>query len=148
MAAGRSYASGGAPERVEAMTPPEQVQSSDGTRIAFRRSGNGDPVLFVHGSCTSSADWAFARPLLEGDFTVVTMDRRGRGESGDGPDYAMEREPEDILAVLDAVGAEMLVAHSYGGLCATLAVQRTDRLRLRRPRRAAPRGHPAGSPGR
>ncbi len=111
------------------MPPPEHVQSSDGARIAFRRSGDGDPILFVHGSCTSSADWAFIRPLLEGDFDVVTMDRRGRGESGDGPDYAMEREAEDIFAVLDAVGADMLVAHSYGALCSTLAVQRTDRLR-------------------
>ena len=111
------------------MTEPDHVETSDGTRIAFRRSGAGDPILFVHGSCTSSADWAFVRPLLEGDFTVVTMDRRGRGESSDGPDYAMEREAEDTLAVLDAVGAEMLVAHSYGALCSTLAVQRTDRLR-------------------
>jgi pimeloyl-ACP methyl ester carboxylesterase len=103
--------------------------STDGARIAYRASGSGDPVLFVHGSGTSSADWLFALPFLRERFTVVTMDRRGRGESGDGPKYAMEREAEDVLAVLDAAGAELLVGHSYGALCSILAAERTDRLR-------------------
>src|SRR3954470_16659409 len=68
-------------------------------------------------------------PFLRERFTVVTMDRRGRGKSGDGPEYAMEREAEDILAVLEAVGAELLVGHSYGALCSILAAEGTDRLR-------------------
>src|SRR4051794_34889600 len=83
----------------------------------------------VHGSGTSSADWVFAMPFLRERFTVVTMDRRGRGKSGDGPEYAMEREAEDVLAVLEAVGGELLVGHSYGALCAILAAARTERLR-------------------
>jgi pimeloyl-ACP methyl ester carboxylesterase len=57
------------------------------------------------------------------------MDRRGRGASGDGPEHSLDREAEDVLAVLDAVGAELLVGHSYGGLCSILAAQRTDRVR-------------------
>jgi pimeloyl-ACP methyl ester carboxylesterase len=105
------------------------VESADGTAIAYRASGSGEPILFVHGTGTSGADWTFVQPLLVDRFTVAIMDRRGRGASGDGPEYAMEREAEDVLAVLDAVGAEMLVGHSYGGLCSILAVQRTDRLR-------------------
>jgi pimeloyl-ACP methyl ester carboxylesterase len=105
------------------------VESADGTRIAYRSSGDGDPIVFVHGTGTSGADWVFVGPFLRDRFTVVTMDRRGRGASGDGPDYAMEREAEDVLAVLDAVGAELLVGHSYGGLCSVLATQRTNRLR-------------------
>jgi pimeloyl-ACP methyl ester carboxylesterase len=105
------------------------VTSIDGTPVAYRVSGRGDAVLFVHGSATSSADWLVVLPLLRDRLTVVTMDRRGRGRSGDGPDYAMEREAEDVLAVLDAVDAELLVGHSYGALCSILAAERTDRLR-------------------
>ena len=111
------------------VAPVDHVASADGTQIGYRAAGQGDPLLLVHGSGTTSADWAFITPLLRDRFTVVTMDRRGRGESGDGSGYAMEREAEDILAVLDAVGAELLVGHSYGGLCAILAAERTDRLR-------------------
>ena len=111
------------------MTAVEHVASSDGTRIAYRTSGSGDPILFVHGSSTSSADWVFVLPRLADRFTVVTMDRRGRGKSGDGPDYSLEREAEDVLAVLEAAGAELLVGHSYGALCSILAAERTDRLR-------------------
>jgi pimeloyl-ACP methyl ester carboxylesterase len=107
----------------------EHVTSADGTRIAYRTWGSGDPILFVHGSATSGADWLLVLPLLRDRFTIVVMDRRGRGRSEDGRDYAMEREAEDILAVLDAARAEMLVGHSYGALCSILAAERTDRLR-------------------
>ena len=57
------------------------------------------------------------------------MDRRGRGDSGDGPDDAMEREAQDVLTVLDAVDGKLLVGDSYGALCSILAAERTDRLR-------------------
>lgn len=111
------------------MTEMLDVASADGTRIAYRTWGSGEPVLFVHGSATSSGDWVFVAPQLRERFTVVTMDRRGRGRSADGAEYAMQREAEDVLAVLDAVGSELLVAHSYGALCSILAAERTDRLR-------------------
>jgi pimeloyl-ACP methyl ester carboxylesterase len=112
------------------MTELQHVDSADGTPIAYRASGSGEPLLMVHGSGTSSADWVFAMPFLHERFTVVTMDRRGRGASGDAPEHhAMAREAEDVLAVLDAVGAELLVGHSYGALCSILAAEQTDRLR-------------------
>lgn len=111
------------------MSAPEYVESVDGTPIAYRASGSGEPILLVHGSATSGADWLFVRRFLRDRLTVVIMDRRGRGHSGDGPDHAIEREAEDVLAVLDAVGAELLVGHSYGALCSILAAERTDRLR-------------------
>ena len=111
------------------MAAVQHVESADGTPIAYRASGQGDPIVFVHGTGTSGADWVFVIPYLQERFTVVTMDRRGRGQSGDGPGHSMDREAEDVLAVLEAVDAEMLVGHSYGGLCSILAVQRTDRLR-------------------
>jgi pimeloyl-ACP methyl ester carboxylesterase len=111
------------------VAPVHYAESADGAQIAYRTSGSGEPLVLVHGSVTSSDDWVFVLPLLRDSFTVVTMDRRGRGESGDGPEYSMEREGDDILAVLDAVGAELLVAHSYGALCSILAAERTDHLR-------------------
>ena len=83
----------------------------------------------MHGAATSGTDWVFALPHLRERFAVVSMDRRGRGRSGDSPEYAMEREAEDVLAVLEAVGGELLLGHSYGALCSIVAAQRTDRLR-------------------
>ena len=111
------------------MAAVEHVASVDGTQIGYRTWGEGDPILLVHGSATTGADWLFVRPMLRERFAVVSMDRRGRSSSDDAPDYAMEREAEDILAVLDASGAQQLVGHSYGGLCSILAAERTDRLR-------------------
>lgn len=111
------------------MNAVQRVESADGAPIAFRGFGDGEPILFVHGAATSGADWAFAGQFLRERFAVYAMDRRGRGESGDGPEYSMEREAEDVLAVLEATGAELLVGHSYGALCSILAAERTDRLR-------------------
>ena len=111
------------------MRSVEYVESNDGTPIAYRVSGSGDPLLLVHGSATSSADWAFVGPFLEDRFALVTMDRRGRGKSGDGPDHSMAREAEDVLTVIEATGAELLVGHSYGALCSILAAGQADRLR-------------------
>ncbi len=111
------------------MTQVRYVASPDGTRIAYRVSGGGEPILFVHGASTSGADWMFVQPFLCDRFTVVTMDRRGRADSGDGPNYMIEREAEDVLAVLDAVAGELLVGHSYGALCSILAAQRSTSLR-------------------
>ena len=106
-----------------------RTSSSDGTEIAYRTVGDGEPLLLVHGTATSSADWALLVPHLRQRFTVISMDRRGRGRSGDGADYSMEREADDVLAVLEATGAELLVGHSYGALCSIRAALRTDRLR-------------------
>ena len=111
------------------MGPVQHVRSADGTPIAYRVSGTGDPIVFVHGAATSSADWAFVLPLLRERFAVVTMDRRGRGKSGDAEGHAIESEADDVLAVLEAVDADLLVGHSYGALCSILAAERTDRLR-------------------
>jgi pimeloyl-ACP methyl ester carboxylesterase len=109
--------------------PVQHLTSADGTRISYRVTGHGDPLVMVHGAGTSSADWLVALPQLRERFTVVTMDRRGRGGSGDAPEYSIEREAEDVLALLEAVGGELLLGHSYGALCSILAAQRTNRLR-------------------
>jgi pimeloyl-ACP methyl ester carboxylesterase len=101
--------------------PDRLVRSADGTMIAVVSSGDGPPVVLVHGTTADHTTWRAAGPVLAGSFTVHAIDRRGRGASGDGAGvYAIEREFEDIAAVADAIAAESgrpvdVVGHSYGG---------------------------------
>lgn len=107
----------------------ETVESADGTTIAFDIGGSGPPLLLVHGVVKNHTAWDAVREPLEAEFTVYAMDRRGRGASGDAPTYAIEREYEDVLAVIDAIDARVhLLGHSFGGLCALGAATRTDAL--------------------
>ncbi len=96
----------------------EHVVSTDGTTIGYWVSGSGPSLLLVHGTTADHQRWDTVLPLLESHFTIAAMDRRGRGESGDAPDYATAREAEDIAAVVDALPAPVnVLAHSYGALC-------------------------------
>jgi pimeloyl-ACP methyl ester carboxylesterase len=105
--------------------------SGDGTRIAFWRSGAGPPLLLVHGATADhTTTWRFVRAALERHFTVYAMDRRGRGGSGDTLPYDLQREAEDIAAVVESIGAPVnLLGHSYGALCAFEASLLTENLR-------------------
>lgn len=100
-----------------------RVESRDGTEIAVWSSGQGPPLVLVHGALADHTRWRPLLPYLEPRVTVHAMDRRGRGASGDAPGYAIEREFEDVAAVVDAVAdasgsATDLYGHSFGGLCA------------------------------
>jgi pimeloyl-ACP methyl ester carboxylesterase len=102
----------------------ESVTSKDGTSIAFDRSGQGPSVVLVSGgSVDRSSNVPLARELA-GDFTVLNYDRRGRGPSGDTPPYAIEREIEDIEAVIGAAGGEAsLYGSSSGAVLAMFAAE-------------------------
>lgn len=97
------------------------VVSSDGTKIAYERSGSGAPVIIVDGALCYRGSGP-ARPLaaeLATDFTVLTYDRRGRGESGAGAEFAVEREIEDIEALVKEAGGDAYVfGSSSGGMLA------------------------------
>jgi pimeloyl-ACP methyl ester carboxylesterase len=100
-----------------------RVASRDGTGIAVWTSGQGPPLVLVHGAVADHTRWRPLLPYLEPHVTVHAMDRRGRGASGDAAGYAVEREFEDVAAVVDAVAeasgsAVDLYGHSFGGLCA------------------------------
>lgn len=107
----------------------EKITSKDGTPIAYQRSGAGAPLVLVHGTLGWSRRWPVL-PALEEQFTVYAVDRRGRGESGDAANYAIEREFEDVAAVVDAIGDGInLLGHSFGGLCVLEAALLTPNVR-------------------
>ena len=110
-----------------AETSMKQITSNDGTVIAFRRSGAGPPLLFVHGATADHTRWSPIAPLFDRIFTVYAMDRRGRGESGDSRDYDIQREAEDVAAVVEAIGeSASVLGHSFGALCSLEAALLTD----------------------
>jgi pimeloyl-ACP methyl ester carboxylesterase len=100
----------------------ETVKSADGTVIAYDRTGDGPPLIVSVGAfCTRHT---FAAPEdLRQRFTVVTYDRRGRGDSGDTGPFAPEREYEDLAAVAAAAGPEppLVFGHSSGAAIALRA---------------------------
>lgn len=108
-------------------TGPEVVffTAPDGVPIACYRSGAGPALVAVHGTAADHTAWVRVTPLLARHFTVYAMDRRGRGASGDAPDYGLEREFADVAAVVEGIGQPVhLYGHSFGGACATEAATR------------------------
>lgn len=107
-------------------TAMQTVTSDDGTRIAYERHGDGPPLVLLHGDATG-AFWEPIVPRFTDDYSVVVPDRRGRGASDDYDEHGLEREVEDVLAVLEDVDGEPTVfGHSFGGLQALEAARRTS----------------------
>lgn len=117
-----------------AHTEPTFVASLDGTRIAVFVSGSGRPLVLAPGTSADHTSWRLVAPLLDSRHELHAVDRRGRGASGDGSRYALEREYEDLAAVVDAAagrwgGPVDLIGHSYGGNIAFGAALRTRSIR-------------------
>jgi pimeloyl-ACP methyl ester carboxylesterase len=93
------------------MSSTEKVISADGTSIAFERTGAGPTIVLVDaaGCFRGFGPTAPLVPALAADFTVVSYDRRGRGESTDTLPYAVDREVEDLQAVINAAGGSVFV---------------------------------------
>lgn len=103
------------------MSSSKSAISADGTPIAFSAEGNGPPLILVEPAAHFRAFSAFTGlvPLLIDRFTVITYDRRGRGESGDAPDYMPLREVEDLDAIIAAIGGPVFAyGYSSGALLA------------------------------
>ncbi|WP_410606178.1 alpha/beta fold hydrolase [Amycolatopsis sp. lyj-109] len=95
------------------------VTSADGTTIHFERRGSGAPVILVGGAFNDRTTVAGLAEVLAGDFTTIAYDRRGRGDSGDSAEYAVEREIEDLAALIAQVGGTASVfGHSSGAILA------------------------------
>lgn len=104
--------------------------------------------MLVHGAAADHTTFRVLAPLLADRFALHAIDRRGRGASGDGPDYSIEREYEDLAAVVDDIagpthGPVDVLGHSFGGRVGLGAALRTPNLRRLVVYEGAP---PAGPP--
>jgi pimeloyl-ACP methyl ester carboxylesterase len=102
------------------------VASTDGTRIAYEQSGDGLPIVLVASALADRSDTRKLAALLAPSHTVINYDRRGRGASGDAAPYAVEREIEDIEALIDAVGGSASLFGSSSG--AVLALDAANQM--------------------
>ncbi len=94
----------------------KKTLSRDGTPLAYESTGRGPAVILVSGAMSTGGTVAPLAVPLSDRFTVLVYDRRGRGESGDTAPYAVEREVEDLAALIDAAGSEAcLYGISSGG---------------------------------
>lgn len=107
------------------------VRSKDGTTIAYDRFGKGPALIIVTGATATRADAAGSAQSLGQHFTVFAYDRRGRGDSGDTAPYAVEREVEDIDAMItEAGGSAFVLGHSSGAILALDAARLLPPTRL------------------
>jgi len=107
----------------------ENITSRDGTSISYRRSGSGPPLVLVHGTGGFSSSWLPVAAALAEQLTLYAVDRRGRGQSGDTAPYCVEREFDDIAALVDSIGGSVnVLGHSFGAVCALGAALRTSRI--------------------
>lgn len=107
----------------------KKIMSKDGTPIAIYTGGTGPSLILVHGSLSEHTRWSSVLSMFSENFTVYTMDRRGRSGSGDRADYSIDREFDDIVAVAHSITEPVnLVAHSYGATCTLEAALRIENL--------------------
>ena len=93
------------------------VQAPDGVEIAGTATGEGPGIVLVYGALMEQPGWSRLAAQLQDGHTIYTYDRRGRGESGDGPDHSIDTEVEDLRAFLSAVPEPFDVfGHSSGAL--------------------------------
>jgi pimeloyl-ACP methyl ester carboxylesterase len=96
-----------------------EVQSRDGTVIRWVATGAGPPLVLVPGGIGDEHAFAPLVAELDTSLRCVTIGRRGKGFSDDGPIYSFAHESEDIIAVLDVVAPpRFLFGHSSGAICA------------------------------
>jgi len=105
------------------------ITSKDGTKIAFDQYGEGPALILVTGALGVRSPHPMSRQLAEllsQHFTVIDYDRRGRGDSGDTQPYAVQREVEDLEALIDAAGGSAFLYGISSG--AVLALEAASRL--------------------
>lgn len=106
-----------------------RLRANDGTSLAVECTGVGPLLLIVHGGSGDRRRWEPLFPLFAPHFTVCAMDRRGHGESEAGSNYSLQKEFEDVVAVVNALpGTVFILGHSYGGVCALEAAFLTKKI--------------------
>ncbi len=107
------------------------ITSTDGTEISFEKTGDGEPVVLVHGTGGNHKFWETTgvTQALKEEYSIYTVERRGRGLSGDTQSYELELEAIDIAAVIESIDEPVtLIGHSYGALCALETALQTDNI--------------------
>src|SRR3954447_20542428 len=121
---------GGAMRADSAPRTRETVISADGTTIGYRRLGQGPGLVLLHGGVNASQHMLGLGRALADAFTLYLPDRRGRGTSGPfGPAYSIEREDEDLAALVERTGAAFVFGPADGGLFALHGAIGLDRIR-------------------
>jgi pimeloyl-ACP methyl ester carboxylesterase len=105
------------------------VVSKDGTTIGYREFGEGTGVILVHGGMKTSHDFMKLAVALSDSFTVYTVDRRGRGLSGPhGDKFSVDKEVEDMQALIAKTGARSIFGLSVGALVVLRTARATPAL--------------------
>src|SRR5690242_10323177 len=113
----------------EAQTSITTVASADGTPIAVECAGAGPSLVIVHGGTGDRSRWTPLFPLLAPHFRVCAMDRRAHGASGDSLPYSLQKEVDDVVAVVAAQpGPVFVLGHSFGAVCAFEAAFQTTKI--------------------
>lgn len=104
-----------------------KVISKDGTSIAYEKSGSGEPLILIDGALCYRSFGPMKKfaSLLSNNFTVYWYDRRGRGDSGDSPNYSPDREVEDIEALINEAGRPAFLLGLSSG--AALAIRAAEK---------------------
>ena len=127
-----------------------KVISKDGTEIAYDKQGQGPAVILIDGALSSRSFGPMPElaKLLSTNFTVIDYDRRGRGDSGDTKPFAVEREIEDIEALMNELGGSTYLYGVSSGAC--LAIEASIKLGKKVKKLASTRRHtnPARTPSK
>jgi pimeloyl-ACP methyl ester carboxylesterase len=110
----------------------QRIPSPTGATVSYETYGSGPPLVLVHGAFSDhKTNWEFVKPLFEEQFTVYAIARRGRGETEATQGHSLEDESNDVVAVIQSIGAPVfLLGHSYGAQTAlAAAAQIPDRVR-------------------
>ncbi|WP_078315328.1 alpha/beta hydrolase [Mycobacterium sp. D16Q16] len=101
------------------------VASPDGVRLSLTVSGEGRPLVMVHGAMDSGAAWSDVATELRRDFTCFLVDRRGHGASTDAEEHSLAREADDVIAVAAEAGPDaVILGHSFGAVVVLEALRR------------------------
>jgi len=106
------------------------LETGDST-LFYTATGSGTPVVLVHGWTADSIDYSWLIPLLEPHFRVIAYDLRGFGKSAPADGYGMDRQLDDLTAIIEHVAGEpaLVVGHSLGGaIVSSMAAERPDRV--------------------
>lgn len=110
----------------------QRLISPAGATVSYDKYGTGLPLVLVHGSFSDhKTNWDFVKPLLEKQFTVYAIARRGRGETDATEGHSLEDESRDVVAVIQSISEPVfLLGHSYGAHVALIAATKVpDRVR-------------------